>query len=77
MSDSTQRDRQVQRIILLEGAANFVVLIAKLIVGTSTGSLAVLGDALHSLTDVTNNLVAWGGYLHGRWSFLRLWGSGS
>jgi cation diffusion facilitator family transporter len=60
MSDSTQRDRQVQRIILLEGAANFVILIAKLIVGTSTGSLAVLGDALHSLTDVTNNLVAWG-----------------
>jgi cation diffusion facilitator family transporter len=60
MSDSTQRDRQVQRIILLEGAANFVILIAKLIVGTSTGSLAVLGDALHSLTDATNNLVAWG-----------------
>jgi cation diffusion facilitator family transporter len=60
MSDSALRDRQVQRLILLEGAANLVVLIAKLIVGISTGSLAVLGDAVHSLTDVTNNIVAWG-----------------
>lgn len=59
MNDSTKRDRQVQRIILLEGAANFLVLISKLIVGISTGSLAVLGDAVHSLTDVTNNIVAW------------------
>ena len=60
MSDSALRDRQVQRLILLEGAANLVVLIAKVIVGISTGSLAVLGDAVHSLTDVTNNIVAWG-----------------
>ena len=59
MNDSTKRDRQVQRIILLEGAANFLVLISKLFVGISTGSLAVLGDAVHSLTDVTNNIVAW------------------
>ena len=54
------RDRQVQRIILVEGAANFLVLIGKLIVGLSTGSLAVLGDAVHSLTDVINNVIAWG-----------------
>jgi len=60
MSDSTKRDRQVQRIILIEGAANFLVLIGKLIVGISTGSLAVLGDAVHSLTDVINNVIAWG-----------------
>lgn len=59
MSDSTKRDRQVRRIILVEGAANFLVLIGKLTVGISTGSLAVLGDAIHSVTDVTNNLVAW------------------
>lgn len=59
MSNSAQRDRQVQRIILLEGAANLLVLIGKLIVGISTGSLAVLGDAIHSLTDVTNNVFAW------------------
>lgn len=59
MNDNAKRDRQVQRIILLEGAANLIVLIAKLTVGFSTGSLAVLGDAVHSVTDVTNNVIAW------------------
>jgi len=53
-----QRDRLVRRIILLEGAANVVVLLAKVVVGLSTGSFAVLGDAVHSLTDVANNIVA-------------------
>lgn len=53
------RDRQVLRVILIEGAANLAVLAAKLVVGFSTGSFAVLGDALHSLTDLANNLVAW------------------
>ncbi|MFT5182532.1 MAG: cation diffusion facilitator family transporter [Alphaproteobacteria bacterium] len=53
------RDRSIQRIIILEGLANLAVLLAKLAVGLSTGSLAVLGDAVHSLTDVTNNVVAW------------------
>lgn len=60
MSNISKRDRQVQRIILVEGAANVLVLIAKLIVGISTGSLAVLGDTVHSLTDVINNVIAWG-----------------
>ena len=54
-----QRDRQVLRVILIEGFANLVVLVVKLVVGLATGSLAVLGDAIHSLTDVINNLVAW------------------
>jgi cation diffusion facilitator family transporter len=53
------RDAQVRRVILLEGAANAAVLAAKLVVGFSTGSLAVVGDALHSLTDLANNVVAW------------------
>ncbi len=59
MNDSARRDRQVRRIILLEGLANLLVLLAKLTVGLTTGSLAVLGDAVHSLTDVANNAVAW------------------
>lgn len=59
MNNGPSRDRQIQRIILVEGAANIIVLISKLIVGVSTGSLAVLGDAIHSLTDVANNAVAW------------------
>ncbi|MDH5711711.1 MAG: cation diffusion facilitator family transporter [Gammaproteobacteria bacterium] len=53
------RDHNVQRVIIIEGSANFIVLLAKLWVGISTGSLAILGDAIHSLTDVTNNVVAW------------------
>ncbi|MGI9323628.1 MAG: cation diffusion facilitator family transporter [Pseudomonadales bacterium] len=55
----SQRDAQVQRVILIEGTANVLVLSLKAIVGISTGSLAVLGDAIHSLTDVANNVAAW------------------
>ena len=43
----------------MEGLANLTVLLAKLIVGLSTGSLAILADAAHSLTDLTNNAIAW------------------
>jgi cation diffusion facilitator family transporter len=58
MSALAQRDRLVRRVLLIEGAANIVVLLAKAAVGLATGSLAVLGDAVHSLTDVANNVVA-------------------
>jgi len=44
---------------VIEGTINFLVLLAKLVVGLSTGSLAIVGDAIHSLTDVINNIVAW------------------
>jgi len=53
-----RRDRLVLHVLLIEGAANLVILGLKLAVGVSTGSLAVLGDALHSLTDLANNVVA-------------------
>ena len=53
------RDRQVRRVIVIEGLANVAVLVLKLVVGVSTGSLAVLGDARHSLADAANNAVAW------------------
>ncbi len=59
LNDRQQRDRQVLRIIIIEGLANLTVLIAKTIIGLSTGSIAILGDALHSLTDASNNLVAY------------------
>jgi cation diffusion facilitator family transporter len=45
-------------VLIIEGSCNLVVLIAKAAVGFSTGSLAVLGDAIHSLADLANNLVA-------------------
>lgn len=59
MVKTEQRDIKVLKVILIEGLANFAVLGVKLMVGISTGSLAVLGDAVHSLTDVINNVVAW------------------
>ena len=59
MTDHTAKDNQVRRVILIEGIANLLVLIAKTIVGLSTGSMAILADAIHSLTDLTNNFIAW------------------
>lgn len=59
MKSTCHRDKSVARVIVVEGSANLLVLIVKTIVGLSTGSLAVIGDAIHSLTDVANNVVAW------------------
>lgn len=59
MPQTEQRDAKVLKVILIEGLANLTVLGIKLLVGIATGSLAVLGDAVHSLTDVINNVVAW------------------
>jgi cation diffusion facilitator family transporter len=57
--DSQQgRDRSIQRIFILTGIANVAVLLAKVAVGSATGSTAVLGDAVHSFADVSNNAVA-------------------
>ena len=59
MIDTVHKDNRVRRVILIEGLANLLVLIAKTIVGLSTGSMAILADAIHSLTDLTNNIIAW------------------
>ena len=59
MNDLPQRDKAVQRVILIEGSVNLAVLLAKVVVGITTGSLAIIGDAIHSLTDVINNVIAW------------------
>jgi divalent metal cation (Fe/Co/Zn/Cd) transporter len=59
MAQTEQRDAKVLKVIFVEGLANFTVLGIKLLAGTATGSLAVLGDAVHSLTDMINNVVAW------------------
>ncbi|TFH21522.1 MAG: cation diffusion facilitator family transporter, partial [Myxococcales bacterium] len=52
------RELTVRGVLLAEGIANAIVLTAKTAVGLSTGSIAVLGDAVHSLTDIANNCVA-------------------
>jgi cation diffusion facilitator family transporter len=55
----SERDKKIHRLIIIEGSANLLVLLAKLLVGLSTGSLAIMADAIHSLTDIANNIVAW------------------
>jgi cation diffusion facilitator family transporter len=46
-------------VIVIEGSANLSILALKLAVGIAVSSMAILADAIHSLTDVANNLVAW------------------
>jgi cation diffusion facilitator family transporter len=58
-TDTEQTDKQVRRIILLEGGANLLVLVSKTIVGLTTGSMGILADAIHSLSDLANNIIAW------------------
>jgi len=53
------KNKKVQQIIVIEGFYNLLVLIIKLVVGIATNSLAVISDAIHSLTDVLNNVVIW------------------
>lgn len=55
----SERDKKIQRLIIIEGSVNLFVLLSKLFVGLTTGSLAIIADAIHSLTDVANNIVAW------------------
>ena len=55
----SERDGRVQRVLLIEGSANVLIMVLKTFVGLSTGSMAILSDAVHSLTDVANNIVAW------------------
>lgn len=59
MGRSEKRNRLVLRLLVLEGAANVAVLGLKAAVGFTTGSMAILADAVHSLTDVANNVIAW------------------
>lgn len=50
---------QVRRILLIEGLLNLLMMIGKLIVGLLSHSAAVTADAIHSLSDVANNCIAW------------------
>lgn len=59
MRDDKNREALILRLLVLEGSANVFVLGLKSIVGFSTGSMAVIADAVHSLTDVVNNVIAW------------------
>ncbi len=48
---------QVQKVLIQTLFLNLFVLGIKLVVGLSTGSLSLIADALHSLTDSANNVL--------------------
>ncbi len=52
------RTAQIHRVLLGLLVANLAVVGAKFVIGVSTGSLAVLGDGVHSSVDAMNNVVA-------------------
>ena len=59
VNSTSERDRRIQRVILIEGTANALIMALKTFVGLTTGSMAILSDAVHSLTDLANNVLAW------------------
>lgn len=48
---------QVQKVLIQTLLLNLVVLGIKVVVGLATGSLSLIADALHSLTDSANNIL--------------------
>ncbi|MGI8501617.1 MAG: cation diffusion facilitator family transporter [Hassallia sp.] len=47
----------VRRVLIITLLLNLFVMILKAVVGTLTGSLSLLADALHSVTDSANNIL--------------------
>jgi len=52
-----RRHRAIRRVLIIEGLSDVFFLLVKTVVGLQTGSSAVLSDAVHSLTDLANNIV--------------------
>src|SRR6476469_3701707 len=48
---------QVRRVLIITLLLNLFVMALKAVVGSSTGSLSLLADALHSVTDSANNIL--------------------
>lgn len=48
---------QVRKVLLITLLLNLLVMALKALVGWSTGSLSLLADALHSVTDSANNIL--------------------
>lgn len=55
--EAVDRASAVRRVLLIEMALNLVVAGAKLWAGLTTGSLAILSDAVHSLVDAGANVI--------------------
>jgi cation diffusion facilitator family transporter len=48
---------EVQKVLIITLLLNLFVMVLKAVVGYATGSLSLLADALHSVTDSTNNIL--------------------
>jgi divalent metal cation (Fe/Co/Zn/Cd) transporter len=48
---------QVRKVLFITLLLNIAVLLIKLVVGLWTGSLSLIADALHSVTDSLNNVL--------------------
>lgn len=55
---ASRRQRQVQRVLYVTLGLNLLVFSVKLILGLATGSLSLVADALHSVTDSPSNILA-------------------
>jgi cation diffusion facilitator family transporter len=49
----------VRKVLIIEGLVNAVITISKLAIGLLTGSLVIIADAVHSFTDLVNNIFAY------------------
>ncbi len=56
--DPVTRAAEVRIVLICILVANIAVVVAKLLIGWRTGSLAVFGDAMHSSVDSINNVLA-------------------
>ena len=57
-SDPGMRAADIRFVLICILFANVAVVAAKFVIGLKTGSLAVLGDAMHSSVDAINNVLA-------------------
>jgi cation diffusion facilitator family transporter len=57
-AEAHDRTALIRRVLMGLLFANLAVVVAKLVVGLASRSLAVLGDALHSSVDALNNVLA-------------------
>lgn len=55
--DFTTRRAKIQQVLVWTLVLNLVVVVIKAVVGLWTGSLSLLADALHSVTDSCNNIL--------------------
>jgi cation diffusion facilitator family transporter len=54
---SRDRQRAVRNVLLLTLVLNLFVMVLKAVLGVWTGSLSLLADAIHSVTDSANNVL--------------------